>query len=149
MRRLGHRILASAVLAVVTVAVVLVVSVSAASTLKITNCNSAAVRPKLITLTCGDGNTVLKGLSWSSFGGPAAQATGSFVTNTCEPNCAAGKDVSYPVKVKATSSLTCKRGVRVYAKLALQFTGRAPGAGVPRSWELRCPISRPGASLRP
>jgi hypothetical protein len=113
---------------------------SAASPLRITNCNTASSRPQLLTLTCGDGNTVVKGLSWSSFGGPTALAKGTFVTNTCEPNCAAGKDVSYPVKLKATGSLKCKGGVHVYKKLALQFTHRAPGPGVPRNWKLGCPI---------
>jgi hypothetical protein len=95
--------------------------------------------PKLLTLERGDGNTVVKGLSWSSFGAAAAQAKGTFVTNTCEPNCAAGKDVSYPVKLKATGSLKCKGSLRVYGKLTLQFTGRAPGPGVPRTFKLACP----------
>jgi hypothetical protein len=139
-RPLKHLVLSSALLTAVALAAALAVSASAAAPLKIANCNSAASRPKLLTLTCGDGNTVLKGLSWSSFGGKSAQAKGTFVMNTCEPDCAAGKDVSYPVKATASGSLTCKRGERVYAKLTLQFTGRVPGAGVPRSWKLGCPI---------
>ena len=44
---------------------------------------------------------VLKALSWSSFGGATAQAKGTFVIDLCKPNCAAGKDASYPVSVKA------------------------------------------------
>ena len=139
-RLLKHLALSSALAMTVAVVAALAVSASAAAPLKITNCNSAASRPKLLTLTCGDGNTVLKGLSWSSFGGRTASAKGTFVMNTCEPDCAAGKDVSYQVKATASGSLTCKRGVRVYAKLTLQFTGRAPGASVPRNWKLGCPI---------
>lgn len=113
----------------------------ASAPLKITNCTTAASRPKLVTLTCADGNTVLKGLSWSSFGGQSAQGKGIFVTNTCEPTCAAGKDVSYPVAVKATSPRTCKKGVRVYNKLTVTFTGRKPSnsASLTR-WTLGCPI---------
>jgi hypothetical protein len=130
---------ASALLVAAALAAALAISASAASPLKITNCNRAASSPKLLTLTCADANTALKGMTWSSFGGAAAQGKGTFVMNTCEPNCAAGKDVSYPVKVKATGVLRCKHGLRVYGKLALQFTGRAPRPGVPRSWKLFCP----------
>jgi hypothetical protein len=142
MRYLNGRFLASVVLAAAILAVG-VMEASAASPVKITNCNTITSRPKLLTLTCGDGNTVLQGLTWSSFGGTSAQAKGTFVTNTCEPNCAAGKDVSYPVTVKATSPRACslrvKGTLRVYSKLALKFTGRAPGAGIPRNWKLGCP----------
>jgi hypothetical protein len=116
-------------------------SASASPPLKITNCNNAVSRPRLLTLSCGDGNTVLKGLSWSSFGGSTARAKGTFVMNTCEPNCAAGKDVSFKVNVKATNPRTCKRGVRVYSRVTLQFTGYAPSeANALERWTLGCPI---------
>jgi hypothetical protein len=132
--------LASVILAVAVLVAAFAISAFAASPLKITNCNTAASRPKLLTLTCGDGNTVLKGLSWSTFGGSSAQAKGTFVMNTCEPDCAAGRDVSFPVTVKATSPRTCKIGVRVYNKLTLRFTGRAPkSAGSLKNWTLGCP----------
>jgi hypothetical protein len=135
-----HHLLTSAMLAAAVLIAAFAMSASAASTVKITNCNTAASRPKLLTLTCGDGNTVLKGLKWSSFGGSSAQAKGTFVTNTCEPNCAAGKDVSYPVSVKATSLKTCKGALRVYNKLTLQFTGRTPKSSSSlKRWTLGCP----------
>jgi hypothetical protein len=111
-----------------------------ASSVKITNCIKASVRPKTLTLTCGDGNTVLTGLHWSSFGGPVARAGGTFETNTCNPNCAQGKVVRYPVTAKATDPRTCRKGLRVYNKLALVFTGRAPSSAVgPKRWTLGCP----------
>ncbi len=134
-----HHRTAGVLLAAAILTVTLAISASAASPLKITNCNRAASRPSLLTLTCADANTALKGMIWSSFGGATAQGRGTFVTNTCEPNCAAGRDVSYPVKVKATGALACKHGVRVYGRLALQFTGRAPGREIPRNWKLACP----------
>jgi len=115
------------------------ISASAATPLKITNCNKAASRPKLLTLACGDGNTVLKGLTWSSFGGATASGKGTFVTNTCEPNCSEGKNVSYPATVKATGSKKCK-GATVYAKLSLTYTGaKKPPPSDPRKWFFRCP----------
>jgi hypothetical protein len=117
-----------------------VIAASAASTVKITNCISASARPKSLTLTCGDGNTVLSGLRWSSFGGSSAQARGTLETNTCEPNCAAGKVVRYPVAVSATAVRKCKAGLRVYDKVALRFTGRAPSSSKGLThWTLGCP----------
>jgi len=111
------------------------------SSVKITNCNTASSHPKLLTLTCGDGNTVLKGLAWSSFGSSSAKATGRLVMNTCDPDCAQGKDVSYSVAVQASDPRTCKQGLRVYDKLTLRFTGRPPAARSSLTrWTLGCPI---------
>ncbi len=112
-----------------------------ASGLKITDCNRAGTRLRTVTLTCGDGNTLLRGLRWSSFGGAVARASGTFLTNTCEPNCAQGKVVRYQVQVKAGSSRSCKNGLRVYGKLTLKFGANVLPtlvAGFKR-WTLRCP----------
>jgi hypothetical protein len=135
-----RHLIASCLLAGAITTGVLAMSASATAPRKITNCNKTTSRPKLLTLTCGDGNTVLKGLSWSSFGGATAQAKGTFVTNTCKPNCAEGKDLSYPVSVKASASKRCKGGVSVYKEVALTFPGRKPGSSIPRNWKLGCPI---------
>jgi hypothetical protein len=113
---------------------------SAAPTVKITNCVKASSRPSSVTLTCGDGNTVLSGLRWSSFGGTSAQARGTLEMNTCTPDCAAGKVVKYPVTVQANGQRSCKAGLRVYDKVTLKFTGRAPAkANTLKRWTLGCP----------
>jgi hypothetical protein len=130
--------MASALLAAALAIAVFALSASAAVPLKITNCNKAASRPKLLTLTCGDGNTALKGMTWSSFGGATASGKGTFVSNTCEPNCAEGKNVSYAVSVKAMGSKKCK-GSTVYAKLSLTYSAKKPPPSEPRKWFFRCP----------
>jgi hypothetical protein len=113
---------------------------SASSTIKITNCVKASSRPATLTLTCGDGNTVLSKLRWSSFGGATASAKGTFETNTCTPNCAAGKVVRYPATATAGDPRSCKGGLRVYDKLTLRFTGRQPkSANSLERWTLGCP----------
>ncbi len=138
-RLLNRYILASGILVATLIAVV-GTSASATSTIKITDCTSASSRPKTLTLTCADANTVLSGLRWSSFGGVSALATGTLETNTCTPNCASGKFVRYPVAVKASSPRSCKAGVRVYNKITLRFIGRAPSsAGSLKHWTLGCP----------
>jgi hypothetical protein len=134
-----HYLSASALLAAAIAIAAFAMSAAAASPLKITNCNKAASSPKLLTLTCGDGNTVLKSMTWSNFGAATASGKGTFVTNTCEPNCATGKNVSYPVTVKAMGSKKCK-GATVYAKLSLTYPGpRKPPPSEPRKWFFRCP----------
>jgi len=137
--RLHKLLLASATLAAAIVAFA-AISAFAASPLKITNCNQASSRPKSFTLACGDGNTVLKGLKWSSFGGATAQAKGTFTINLCEPNCAAGKAASFPVTVKASDPRNCKGGLRVYDKVTLKFKGKSPKTeGELNRWTLGCP----------
>ena len=131
--------LVSATLAAIALA--LAISASAASSpLKITNCTKASSRPKTVTLTCADANTVLGALSWSSFGGTTAQAKGTLEVNKCEPYCAAGKFSKYPVKATASGTRKCKGGLRVYSRLSLQFTGKSPAkANTLKSWTLSCP----------
>jgi hypothetical protein len=141
MRASQRHLPGGAVLAIAVLMASFAVSASASSPLKITNCNTAVSRPKLLTLSCGDGNTVLKALSWSSFGGSTARARGMFVMNTCEPNCAAGRAVSFKVNVTATDPRTCKRGLRVYNRVTLQFIGHAPPEpNALERWTLGCPI---------
>jgi len=116
------------------------IAASASSTVEITNCAKASTRPKSLTLTCGDGNTVLSGLRWRGFGGSSAHARGTLEMNTCKPNCAAGKVVRYPVAVSATAVRKCKAGLRVYNEVSLRFTGRVPSGSVNlKHWRLGCP----------
>jgi hypothetical protein len=139
MRLLNRYVLTGGIL-VVALATVVGSSASATSTIKITNCTKASSRPKTVTLTCADANTVLTGLRWSSFGGASALATGTLETNTCTPNCASGKLVRYPVAVRANGQRTCKAGLHVYDKVTLRFTRHAPSsAGSLKHWTLGCP----------
>jgi hypothetical protein len=98
-------------------------------------------RPKVVTLTCGDGNTVLQSLRWSSFGGPTAVARGKFEINTCTPDCASGKMVDYRVSLRATDPRTCRGSLRVYRKVTLAFIGEPPKAAKRlKHWTLGCPF---------
>ena len=138
--RKHHHLTASALLAAAILAIAaFAMSASAASPMKITNCNKTASKPTTLTLTCGDANTYLKGLSWSSFGGSTAKAKGTFVIDLCKPNCASGKNASYPVSLTAANSKKCK-GASVYTKLVLTFTGRKPASvNLLKDWKLGCP----------
>ena len=69
--RLHKPLLASLALAAAIVAVG-AIAAFASSPLKITNCNQASSRPKSVTLTCGDGNTVLVGGAFDNANAGAA-----------------------------------------------------------------------------
>ena len=130
----------ASVLSVCVAAAWLATSSSATAPVKLTDCDRAATRPRHVLLSCGDGNAFLRSLRWSSFGGSTAKATGTLVVNTCEPDCADGRDHSYAVAVTAASPRTCRGGTRVYDKLSLRFVSEAPAdAGDLRRWTLGCP----------
>ncbi len=113
---------------------------SASSAIKITNCTHAVTKPRSLTLACADANTLLRSLSWSSFGSATARAQGTLETNACTPNCASGKFVKYPVTVRASGVRTCARNLRVYKQLSLTFTSRKPrSASTLSRWQLPCP----------
>lgn len=138
--RLDRRTILMSAILTVTLGALFAITASAASPVKITNCVKASSRPKTLTLACGDGNTVLSKLRWSSFGGKSAHASGTLEINTCSPNCAGGKVVRYPVNVSVGETRACKAGLRVYNKLTLQFTGRAPKSmSALKHWTLGCP----------
>ncbi|WP_256107013.1 hypothetical protein [Streptomyces sp. ODS05-4] len=58
------------------------------------------VRPGDYILACGDGNSRLTGLRWTSWGPDRAEGRGVNVVNDCRPYCAAGTFRSYPVTVR-------------------------------------------------
>jgi hypothetical protein len=68
------------------------------------------VRPTTFTISCGDANSYLTKLKWSSWGGTTAKATGIYTANNCDPYCAAGKFISS----KATVTLTKPKSAKSY-----------------------------------
>ncbi|MEU6992769.1 serine/threonine-protein kinase [Streptomyces sp. NPDC046465] len=59
-------------------------------------------RPDWLLLACGDGKAGLLDLVWSGWGTPTARATGRGWHVICEPSCADGREVQYPVTVTVT-----------------------------------------------
>lgn len=57
------------------------------------------VRPATSVLTCADAGLRLTRLTWRSWGGRSAVATGSEVINICYPSCAHGNKVTLPAEV--------------------------------------------------
>jgi len=78
-------------------------------------------RPTDYILACGDGNSRLTSLHWSSWTSQEAEGRGVNVVNDCVPYCAAGKFHGYGVRVRLHD---VKAGH--YTKVTLTFTAGRP-----------------------
>jgi hypothetical protein len=85
------------------------------------------VRPSSFTLTCADGYDYLSGLHWVSWGNEAF-AVGTEHQNTCQPYCAAGKEVSYPALVVLwrPQPLPGHPGVTYFTRITRIYTNNRP-----------------------
>ena len=86
------------------------------------------VRPTDFMLACGDGNSRLTSLRWTSWNGNSATATGVNWVNDCNPYCAVGKFHSFPVTVRLDNAQTWKRHpqARQYTEITLTYPGARP-----------------------
>jgi hypothetical protein len=92
-----------------------------------------AERPdKLNILGCASVAVALQGISWRYWGSQGADGTGTAVFKVCEPNCAAGYQLTEPVVVHAwnpqppQANATCPVGLRIFADLILAFPKEVP-----------------------
>ncbi|WP_214319724.1 hypothetical protein [Nonomuraea sediminis] len=90
------------------------------------NCVSTVERPASIVLTCADANYVLERLTWSAWGGPTARAAGVARVNTCDPDCADGRFVSYPVEVTLDGQRFCGQNLTLYTRARVHYLDRVP-----------------------
>lgn len=88
----------------------------------------ALVEPKTFILTCADANSLLSGLSWTSWTGSLASATGTLQENDCTPYCAAGHFHSYPAIVVLWGNTAVKNhpGEHCFSKMTVILTGARP-----------------------
>jgi hypothetical protein len=83
-----------------------------------------AYRPHAIVLSA-DGTFAIIGISYQSYGGPVAIATGQAYVRGCTPNCAAGKEYRAPATLRLSKKLQC-RGVTIYSQLHYALRGPLP-----------------------
>lgn len=108
-----------------------------ATTFAIPGCYSRTVPPderpgKLKIVGCASVAVALQDVVWSSWGSQGADGTGVAVFKICDPNCAAGYQVTHEVVVHAwnpqppRANSGCREGLKIFADLILAF-----GKGVP------------------
>jgi hypothetical protein len=83
-------------------------------------CTGHAMKPRMIFITCGDGNFFAAHLRYTRYGGRTARATGQLVDNNCRPDCAAGKLVSYPGTITLSEIRPC-HGRLYYDRISWRF----------------------------
>jgi hypothetical protein len=106
---------------------VFVASAAGASHTLLPGCgDTASYKPKSVIIACGDGAFRIVKLDWSSWKKRSATGQGTAKVNTCEPNCAAGKFKSYPVKLTADKPDACPNGKRAFSRLTYTFTDKKP-----------------------
>ncbi|MBK5307951.1 MAG: hypothetical protein JJD92_14800 [Frankiaceae bacterium] len=85
-------------------------------------CTDRPVRPHYVVLTCADAGSTADKLSWSSWGGEEATASGLLIENDCDPTCVGGTKRDY----KATFRFYGRRAGR-FTTVDITFTTSGPG----------------------
>jgi hypothetical protein len=84
---------------------------------------------------CADGGTQLIQMTWIAWGPGSADGKGVFAVKSCQPDCAHGPTIEYPVTIHATNpfhvapNIGCGPSTAVYSDLTLAF----PTASVPQN----------------
>ena len=103
----------------------------------IPGCYNPSVPPverpkKLNVLGCASVAVALQDMSWSSWGPQGADGTGTAVFKMCDPNCAAGYQLTDPVVVHAWNAqpprpdAICQAGLKIFADMILAFPKGVP-----------------------
>jgi len=64
------------------------------------DCEFPVQRPEQIMLTCADGGMIVTDIKWQTWNTEEAIGSGTYSQNMCEPNCAEGKRVEVPVRLR-------------------------------------------------
>ena len=101
------------------------------------DCEFPVQRPEQIMLTCADGGMIVTDINWQEWESNRATGSGIYSQNMCEPNCAEGKRVDTPVKVKL-SELFEYKGRNVLRTLDIEaVSGRElPNGAKGFSWDV-------------
>lgn len=92
-------------------------------------CMKPRVEPGKIVIACGDGNAWIKVKRYSFYNRREAGGKGKFFGNTCEPDCARGSFVKYPVKFRLTKPRRDRCGgrkVRYFHIVKIKWKGERP-----------------------
>ena len=85
-------------------------------------------RPSSFVLTCADANDALTALHWVGWANNQAFGTGTEKVNTCRPDCADGKLVSYPALITLwrPAPLPGHPGVRYFTRITRIYPANRP-----------------------
>jgi hypothetical protein len=92
------------------------------------HCDEGEYRPRTVVVACGDANLRLANTLWRNWNKPVATGRAVARANTCTPSCAAGRFVSYGVRLRAYRIRRCAdtTGKYQYTRLRITFVRRKP-----------------------
>ena len=74
-------------------------------------------------VACGDANSPLANLVWSTWSPDGAKATGTAMVNDCTPDCADGHFHSYPATVTLSGTYPEENGAVLFSQLTEDIGG--------------------------
>jgi hypothetical protein len=99
-------------------------------------------RPHAIELSA-DGTFALTGITYASYGGPVARATGRAYVRGCTPDCARGKVYRPTATLRLESQARCGSKT-IYSKLVYKLQGPLPAGFRRGGTELLRPVGPEG-----
>lgn len=91
--------------------------------------NPPKTRPSQLTLSCADGYSVMRHITWTHWGSNFAVGTGVDTWNTCLPDCADSRTwASDPAVIVLSNPVQSKRGM-FFNNLTVINAGPRPGPG--------------------
>jgi len=86
--------------------------------------NAMQTKPAIITPSA-DGAVYIRALTWSAWGGATAVGSGTLERDNCQPSCANGTDVPYPVTVTLSDLTPYGDGEMAYAIMTISAPGNS------------------------
>jgi hypothetical protein len=74
--------------------------------------------PKTIEVS-GDGSGFVAGITWTGWGTPTAQGSGTLKVDDCNPNCAQGHLTGYPATITLTGLTFYGAQLQAYADMSI------------------------------
>jgi hypothetical protein len=110
-------------------------------------CTNARYKPSHVVAACADNGLVVNGIQWSHWGQKSAAGSGTAVTNTCHPNCAAGHFRNDPAKVNLFRPRLCSAlGIKLFTRLKITYpTSRPPGSNKAITFPFPCSLLQGGS----
>lgn len=103
------------------------VGAASSSQVVLVNCNNGVVKPALFEPGCMPSSEFFSKLSWTSWASNAF-GSGTFDINSCDPSCAGGKLLKFPVLVVAWKAQAWPHHAnrKYFSRLTVIFTGKLP-----------------------
>lgn len=94
------------------------------------------VQPVEHLISCGDANSGLRKMTWSTWGESVARGTGVYYWNDCDPNCSAG--TTYRAKADIVlDRVRVQAGEPVFTRATIRYVDNTGQAQVERVTSLR------------